>query len=171
MADLVLQIEDFALKRAPMRQQKPDAEARCAFDIDVRTPERTSCSSSPISSSAVHARDAAIATHARGVGGDRLALDSAADRLQRGGDARLLHHAVSHFPLRRFYAALPCILRLGIVKRPKIARCRAFATPVSLQSLPAIALEKSSRMLFGRRRCTRHLGRLQVRNLDAKSQL
>jgi hypothetical protein len=52
-------------------------------------------------------------------------------------------------------------LPLGVVKRPKIARCRAFATPVSLQSLPAIALEKSSRMLFGRRRCTRHFGRLR----------
>jgi hypothetical protein len=46
----------------------------------------------------------------------RLALDNAADRLPRGGGARLLHHAVSHFPLRRFYAAIPCILPRGDLK-------------------------------------------------------
>jgi hypothetical protein len=78
----------------------------------------------------------------------RLALDSAADRLQRGGGARLVHHAVSHFPLRRFSAAIPCILPRGDLKTAKKLMPR-FRYAGFLRNSPAIALEKSSPMSCG----------------------
>ena len=146
VVDLVLQVEEFALERAPMPQQKPDAEARCAFDMDVRTTEQQrivivrlvplhltcACtrrvSGSSIFSSAVEARDAATATCARRVGANPPSPRQRGGASSAVATARFLPHAISHFPLRHFYAAIPAYAAFGIGKpMPSPELCRGAA--------------------------------------------
>jgi hypothetical protein len=79
----------------------------------------------------------------------RLALDSAADRLQRVAALASCTTPSVIFLFAVSTRRYPASCRAAASKRHKLERCHVFATPVFLRSSPAIALEKSSPMSFG----------------------
>ena len=136
--DFVLQIEELALEGAPVCQQKSQSIARLALDVDVAIPARANQLRHPMdivrvglvllrlerrsmwraSSSTIFSprrssprcspddKEPAPCDTPEAV---RVALDSVANRLRLGGDARLQGHAVTNLPRRRFYLAQSCV--------------------------------------------------------------